>query len=58
MKLCREYMKPNESIILNVVSTMVDFSTSASLQMSRELDSNGDRTMLRVTKVDQHQKRA
>ena len=55
MKLCREYMKPNESIILNVVSTMVDFSTSASLQMSRELDSNGDRTMLRVTKVDQHQ---
>ena len=54
MDMCRRYAKPPESIILNVVSAMVDFSTSASLQLSRELDPSGQRTMLCVTKVDQH----
>ena len=52
--MCIRYMEPEQSILLNVVSTMVDFSTSASLQLSRELDPDGDRTMLCVTKVDQH----
>jgi len=52
--MCRRYAKPPESIILNVVSAMVDFSTSALLQLSRELDPSGQRTMLCVTKVDQH----
>ena len=52
--MCREYMKPEESILLNVVSAMVDFSTSASLALSRKLDPKGSRTMLCVTKVDQH----
>eukprot|EP00957_Ditylum_brightwellii_P038116 2882465-Ditylum_brightwellii.AAC.1 len=33
---------------------MVDFSTSASLQLSRELDPDGQRTLLCVTKIDQH----
>lgn len=47
-------MKPEESILLNVVSAMVDFSTSASLQLSRKLDQEGGRTILCVTKVDQH----
>eukprot|EP00038_Savillea_parva_P017783 m.21510 g.21510 ORF g.21510 m.21510 type:complete len:383 (+) comp3903_c0_seq1:283-1431(+) len=48
------YMKPEETIMLNVVSAMVDFSTSESLQLSRELDPHGDRTLLCVTKCDQH----
>uniref|UniRef100_A0A7S4JM12 Dynamin GTPase n=1 Tax=Odontella aurita TaxID=265563 RepID=A0A7S4JM12_9STRA len=52
--MCRRYMAPKESILLNVVSAMVDFTTSASLQLSRELDPDGERTMLCVTKVDQH----
>ena len=43
-----------ETIILNVVSAMVDFSTSASLQLSQELDPAGRRTLLCVTKIDQH----
>uniref|UniRef100_A0A7S2N5B3 Dynamin GTPase n=2 Tax=Helicotheca tamesis TaxID=374047 RepID=A0A7S2N5B3_9STRA len=53
--MCRRYITPEESIVLNVVSAMVDFSTSASLQLSRELDPEGKRTLLCVTKVDQHQ---
>eukprot|EP00978_Attheya_sp_CCMP212_P004325 scaffold9455_cov54-Attheya_sp.AAC.1 len=53
--MCRRYMKPEESILLNVVSAMVDFSTSASLQLSRELDPQGKRTMLCITKIDQYQ---
>jgi GTPase SAR1 family protein len=54
MNMCRTYMSPKESILLNVVSSMVDFSTSASLQMSHELDVERTRTMLCITKVDQH----
>ena len=54
MEMCRRYMAPKESILLNVVSAMVDFSTSASLQLSRDLDPSGERTALCVTKIDQH----
>lgn len=54
MGMCREYMTPEESILLNVVNAMVDFTTSASLALSRELDPKGTRTMLCITKVDQH----
>jgi interferon-induced GTP-binding protein Mx1 len=54
LDMCKKYMAPEQSILLNVVSAMVDFSTSASLQLSRELDPTGDRTMICVTKVDQH----
>jgi GTPase SAR1 family protein len=57
MTMCRRYMEPKESILLNVVSSMVDFSTSASLQLSRELDKERRRTLLCITKVDQHAER-
>ena len=55
LNMCRRYCEPDESVILNVVSAMVDFSTSASLQLSQELDPNCRRTLLCVTKIDQHQ---
>lgn len=48
------YMRPQEAILLNIVSAMVDFSTSKSLQMSRELDPNSERTLMCITKADQH----
>jgi hypothetical protein len=51
--LCRKYMTPAESVILNVVTAMVDFSTSASLQISRDVDPTGERTLLCVTKIDE-----
>jgi hypothetical protein len=54
MDMCRTYMSPKESILLNIVSCMVDFSTSASLQLSNELDVERRRTILCITKVDQH----
>ena len=54
LRMCRKYAEPAESIILNVASAMVDFSTSASLQLSQELDPEGRRTLLCVTKIDQH----
>ena len=53
-KMYRRYMTPPEAVLLNVVSAMVDVSTSKSLQMSRELDTAGTRTLLCFTKVDQH----
>ena len=35
------------------VSAMVDFSTSGSLQLARQVDPSGERTLLCVTKVDE-----
>ena len=57
LDMCRRYMEPKESIILNVVSATADFSTSASLQFSREVDPEGCRTLLCVTKIDQHREK-
>lgn len=53
-RMYRRYIAPEETIVLNVVSAMVDISTSEALQLSRELDTSGDRTLLCITKVDQH----
>ena len=45
-------MTPEETVLLNIVSATVDFTTSESLQLSRELDPDGARTVLIVTKID------
>ncbi|MFS7921246.1 putative dynamin central domain, GTPase effector domain, Dynamin superfamily [Helianthus anomalus] len=47
-----EYIKPEESIILNVLSASVDFTTCESICMSRRVDSTGQRTLAVVTKCD------
>ncbi|CAL1401008.1 unnamed protein product [Linum trigynum] len=47
-----EYINPEESIILNVLSATVDFSTCESIRMSQKVDKTGDRTLAVVTKVD------
>ncbi|KAI3916079.1 hypothetical protein MKW98_004520 [Papaver atlanticum] len=47
-----EYIKPKESIILNVLSTSVDFPTCESIRMSQKVDKTGERTLAVVTKVD------
>ncbi|KOM53633.1 hypothetical protein LR48_Vigan09g229200 [Vigna angularis] len=47
-----EYIKPEESIILNVLSAAVDFSTCESIRMSQTVDKTGARTLAVVTKVD------
>ncbi|KOM53630.1 hypothetical protein LR48_Vigan09g228900 [Vigna angularis] len=47
-----EYIKPEESIILNVLSAAVDFSTCESIRMSQTVDKTGTRTLAVVTKVD------
>ncbi|CAI0476173.1 unnamed protein product [Linum tenue] len=46
------YINPEESIILNVLSATVDFSTCESIRMSQKVDKTGDRTLAVVTKVD------
>ncbi|XVE90525.1 hypothetical protein DITRI_Ditri20bG0084900 [Diplodiscus trichospermus] len=47
-----EYITPEESIILNVLSATVDFSTCESIRMSQMVDKTGDRTLAVVTKSD------
>lgn len=57
LNIYRKYMKPEETIIVNVVSAMVDFTTSASLKLSNEYDSKTERTIVCITKIDQHKER-
>ncbi|XVF30397.1 hypothetical protein REPUB_Repub16aG0053700 [Reevesia pubescens] len=47
-----EYITPEESIILNVLSATVDFSTCESIRMSQSVDKTGERTLAVVTKAD------
>ncbi|XP_021754731.1 dynamin-related protein 4C-like isoform X2 [Chenopodium quinoa] len=47
-----EYITPEESIILNVLSAAVDFSTCESIRMSQKVDKSGERTLAVVTKAD------
>ncbi|KAB5563789.1 hypothetical protein DKX38_003843 [Salix brachista] len=47
-----EYIRPEESIILNVLSATVDFTTCESIRMSQKVDRNGERTLAVVTKAD------
>ncbi|CAH9115917.1 unnamed protein product [Cuscuta epithymum] len=47
-----EYIAPQESIILNVLSATVDFPTCESIRMSQKVDRSGERTLAVVTKVD------
>ncbi|KAF8388416.1 hypothetical protein HHK36_027085 [Tetracentron sinense] len=47
-----EYIQPQDSIILNVLSAAVDFPTCESIRMSRMVDPTGERTLAVVTKSD------
>lgn len=47
-----EYITPAESIILNVLSATVDFTTCESIRMSQKVDISGERTLAVVTKSD------
>ncbi|XP_063937979.1 putative dynamin-related protein 4A [Daucus carota subsp. sativus] len=47
-----EFIKPETSIILNVISATVNFPTCKSIRMSEHVDKTGDRTLAIVTKSD------
>lgn len=47
-----KYIEPQESIILNVLSATFDFTTCASICMSRQVAKTGERTLAVVTKAD------
>ncbi|KAI4310873.1 hypothetical protein MLD38_035820 [Melastoma candidum] len=49
-----EYIRPEETIILNVLSATVDFSTCESIRMSQMVDKKAERTLAVVTKCDKN----
>ncbi|XP_073057138.1 dynamin-related protein 4C-like [Primulina eburnea] len=51
-KIIMEFIAPEESVILNVLSASVDFTTCESIRMSQKVDKNGERTLAVVTKAD------
>ncbi|EYU40143.1 hypothetical protein MIMGU_mgv1a018536mg [Erythranthe guttata] len=51
-KIIMEFITPEESIILNVMSASVDFTTCESIRMSQKVDKTGQRTLAIVTKAD------
>ncbi|KAI3705482.1 hypothetical protein L1987_75720 [Smallanthus sonchifolius] len=52
--IINEYITPEESIILNVLSASVDFSTCESIRMSQRVDVTGQRTLAVVKKADRN----
>ncbi|XLR52087.1 hypothetical protein S83_002759 [Arachis hypogaea] len=52
-----EYIRPEKSIILNVLSATVDFTTCESIRMSQSVDKTGLRTLAVVTKADKSPER-
>ncbi len=50
--MCRRYADDVRTIILCVVPANADITTSDALQMSREIDPKGIRTLGVITKVD------
>ncbi|XP_073285120.1 dynamin-related protein 4C-like [Primulina huaijiensis] len=53
-KIIMEFITPEESIILNVLSASVNFTTCESIQLSQKVDKNGERTLAVVTKADKN----
>ncbi|KAL8543628.1 hypothetical protein ACS0TY_004265 [Phlomoides rotata] len=51
-----EFIKPEESILLNVLSANVDFTTCESIRMSQRIDKSGQRNLAVVTKADKSPK--
>ncbi|KAI9127406.1 hypothetical protein K1719_001965 [Acacia pycnantha] len=51
-EMIMEYIKPEETIILNVLSATQDFTTCESIRMSQSVDRTGLRTLAVVTKAD------
>ncbi|KAL8543638.1 hypothetical protein ACS0TY_004275 [Phlomoides rotata] len=51
-EIIMEFIKPEESILLNVLSASVDFSTCESIRMSQRVDKSGQRTLAVVTADD------
>ncbi|KAK3441344.1 hypothetical protein EUGRSUZ_B01391 [Eucalyptus grandis] len=51
-EMIMEYIRPEETIILNVLSAAVDFPTCESIRMSQMMDKTGRRTLGVVTKAD------
>ncbi|XP_030477419.2 dynamin-related protein 4C-like [Syzygium oleosum] len=51
-EMIMDYIRPEESIILNVLSATVDFSTCESIRMSQMVDMTGKRTLAVITKAD------
>uniref|UniRef100_A0A2N9F8Q5 Dynamin-type G domain-containing protein n=1 Tax=Fagus sylvatica TaxID=28930 RepID=A0A2N9F8Q5_FAGSY len=51
-KIIMEYITPEESIILNVLSATVDFTTCESIRMSKMVNKSRNRTLAVVTKSD------
>ncbi|KAK9064935.1 hypothetical protein SSX86_016318 [Deinandra increscens subsp. villosa] len=52
--IINEYIAPEETIILNVLSASVDFTTCESIRMSQRADVKGVRTLAVVTKADRN----
>mmetsp|Transcript_42059 Transcript_42059/g.68245 ORF Transcript_42059/g.68245 Transcript_42059/m.68245 type:complete len:84 (+) Transcript_42059:390-641(+) len=55
-KMIKKFIEPKETVILNVIPSTVDLSTSESLKLSKEVDPDGVRTLAVLTKADRAEK--
>lgn len=57
VSMYEKYMQRPQTLIINVVSAMTDIKTSESLTMSNEFNPSSSRTLLVLTKIDQHREK-
>ncbi|CAF2064318.1 unnamed protein product [Rotaria magnacalcarata] len=56
VKLIMRYIEPPTAIILHVIPSSVDFTTSESIKISKEYDPNGERQLIAASKIDKYDK--
>ncbi|CAF3948694.1 unnamed protein product, partial [Rotaria sp. Silwood1] len=56
VELIEHYIKPKTAIVLHVIPSSVDFTTSESIQLAKTNDSQCERQLIAVSKIDKFDK--
>ncbi|CAF0734630.1 unnamed protein product [Rotaria sordida] len=56
VQLIEHYIKPQTAIVLHVIPSSVDFTTSESIQLAKNTDPNCERQLIAVSKIDKFDK--
>ncbi|CAF3515208.1 unnamed protein product [Rotaria sp. Silwood1] len=56
VELIEHYIEPPTAIVLHVIPSSVDFTTSESIQLAKETDPHCERQLIAVSKIDKYDK--
>ncbi|CAF1057239.1 unnamed protein product [Rotaria sordida] len=56
LTLINKYIEPSTAVVLHVIPSSVDFTTSESMKLAKEFDPNCERQLIAVSKIDKYDK--